>query len=40
MIDNYSSGTDTVEENNDPYNWTFEKFKLEFEWEILQLLDE
>ncbi|PWA77970.1 hypothetical protein CTI12_AA218900 [Artemisia annua] len=40
MIDNYSEESDTPEGCDDPFERSFEKFKTEFEKEILQLLDE
>ncbi|PWA51574.1 hypothetical protein CTI12_AA462040 [Artemisia annua] len=40
MIDSYSDKSDESEEYDDPFGRSFERFKLEFEREVLQLLDE
>ncbi|PWA45732.1 phospholipase-like protein [Artemisia annua] len=40
MIDSYSDESDESREYDDPFERSFEKFKLEFEREVLQLLDE
>ena len=40
MIDSYLDEFDAPNDDNDPYIRSFGKFKLEFEREVLQLLDE
>ena len=40
MIDSYSEESDAQEEYDDPFERSFEKFKLEFEREVLKILDE
>ncbi|PWA58472.1 hypothetical protein CTI12_AA397670 [Artemisia annua] len=40
MIDSYSEESDAPEEYDDPFERSFEKFKSEFEIEVLQLLDD
>ena len=40
MIDSYSDESDAPDGDDDPYSRSFEKFKIEFKREVLQLLDE
>ncbi|PWA54733.1 DNA-binding pseudobarrel domain-containing protein [Artemisia annua] len=40
MMDSYSEEANRSEEQDDPFGRSFEKFKFEFEREVLQLLDE